>query len=392
MNSKQFKLLIGAFFVICGLGLVLLNRDRGSWQEAGKQMGGKLFADFPLNEIAALTIQSETNVLNLAKAGDVWTVPERGGYPANFDTISELLRKTWELKTLRPIKVGASQLGSLNLIEPGKGKNSGILLTYKGKDGKSLHTLLLGKQHLRESGQSSPFGGGGFPDGRYVLPDGKAGSVALVQEPFSSAEAQSSSWLQRDFFKVEKAKSIAVTITNSWRATRETEAGEWQLADAKEGEKLDSTKTGSFNYALSSPSFEDVIVGAKPEDVGLVTPQRVVLETFEGFTYTIDAGKKAGDESYFVRVDVQGNFPAERAKAADEKPEDKDKLDKEFKEKTEKLKEKLAKEQAFGKWIYKVSNWTLNPVLKDRSELMKKDEPKAEPSVPFTDPPPAVEK
>ena len=30
MNSKQFKLLIGAFFIICGLGVVLLTRDRGS--------------------------------------------------------------------------------------------------------------------------------------------------------------------------------------------------------------------------------------------------------------------------------------------------------------------------------------------------------------------------
>lgn len=396
MNSKQFKLLIGAFFLICGLGVILLTRDRGSWQQAGSQMGGKVFADFPLNDVTAITITGASNTLNLAKVGEgtdsKWTVADRGGYPANYDTISELLRKAWELKVLRPIKVGPSQLGSLELIEPGQGQGAGVLIAFKGRDGQPLHRLLLGKQHLRDSGQqSSPFGGGSFPDGRYVMPDGKAESVALVQEPFSSIATEASSWLQRDFFKVEKIKSIAVTTTNSWKVSRETETGEWQLAGAKDEEKLDTAKTGSFNYALSSPSFEDVVLDPKLEDLGLVTPQRIAIETFDGFNYTVDAGKKEGDESYFLKLQVTAELAAERTPGADEKPEDKERLDKEFKENQDKLKEKLAKEQAHGKWVYKVSNWTLNSILKDRSELLKVEEPKGEPITPLLEPPPADE-
>src|SRR5690606_16988464 len=183
-----------------------LTRDRGSWQEAGREMGAKVFPAFPLNDVAGLTIQGPTNTLNLAKSGDVWAVPDRGGYPANFDTISDLLRKVWDLKVLRPLKVGPSQLGSLELAEPGKGANSGTRLVFKDQAGKELHTLLLGKQHVSESGQSSPFGGGSFPTGRYVLADGRADSVALVPEPFSSVATEASAWLQRDFFKVEKIK------------------------------------------------------------------------------------------------------------------------------------------------------------------------------------------
>lgn len=396
MNSKQFKLLIGAFFVICGISVILLTRDRGSWRQAGRDMGGKVFADFPLNEVAAITLTGESNTLNLAKSGDGansrWTVADRGGYPANFANVSELLRKSWELKVLRPIKVGASQLASLELIEPGQGKGGGTLITFKGQDGKQLNSLLLGKQHMRDSGQSSPFGGGAFPDGRYVMPDGKAEAVALVQEPFSSVSTEASSWLEREFFKVEKLKSIAVTTTNSWKVSRESEAGEWQLAEAQEGEKLDTAKTGSFNYALSSPSFEDVVIDPKPEELGLTTPQRIVMETFDGFTYTVDAGRKEGEESYFVKVNVQASLATERTPGADEKPEDKERLDKEFKEKQDKLKEKLAQEQALGKWVYKVSNWTVNTVLKDRGELLKKEEPKTEsPVTPLLEPPPAAE-
>ncbi len=393
MNSKQFKLLIGAFFVICGLGVILLTRDRSSWQQAGREMGAKVFAEFPLNDVTAITITGQSNSLNLAKQGDGadarWTLADRNGYPANYDTVSDLLRKAWELKVLRPIKVGASQLGSLELVEPGKGANSGTLVSFKGRDGKELHSLLLGKQHMRESGQSSPFGGGAFPNGRYLMPDGKADAVALVEEAFSSISTEPSSWLERDFFKVEKIKSIAVTTTNSWKVSRESETGEWRLADAADSEQLDSAKTGSFNYALSSPSFEDVVVDPKPDELGLTTPQRIVMTTFDGFTYTVDAGKQEGNESYFVKVAVQADLPAERTPGADEKPEDKERLDKEFKDQQEKLKEKLAKEQAYGKWVYKVSNWTLNSVLKDRAELLKKEEPKPEPITPLIDPPPA---
>lgn len=374
MNSKQFKLLIGAFFVICGLGVILLTRDRSSWEKAGQEMGGKVYKDFPLNDVAAVTIRGSSNTVDLAKKDNQWVVVDRGGYPANFSTIKDVLTKIWELKVLRPVPVGPSQLGSLDLLEPGKGKSSGTELIFKDKDGKQLHTLLLGKEHMRESAQSSPMGGGGFPDGRYLMPDGKSDAIALVTETFSSVQTKPSSWLDRDFFKVEKPKSIAVTTTNSWKVVRETESGEWKLADAKDGEKLDTSKTSSFNYALSSPSFDDVVVGKQAEDIDFKSGDHIVIGTFEGFTYFVDA-KKGDDDKFLLKVDVKADLPTERVAGKDEKPEDKTKLDKEFKDKQDKLKEKLAKEQAYSKWTYEVSNWTLNSLLKSRSDLLKKEEP-----------------
>jgi len=81
-----------------------------------------------------------------------------------------------------------------------------------------------------------------------------------------------------------------------------------------------------------------------------------------------------------MQVAVAGNFPNERTPGKDEKPEDKDKLDKEFKEKTKKLEDKLKTEKAFEKWTYVVSKWTVDPLLKERKDLLqeKKEEPKKE--------------
>jgi hypothetical protein len=89
---------------------------------------------------------------------------------------------------------------------------------------------------------------------------------------------------------------------------------------------------------------------------------------------------------------VEGNFPKEREAGKDEKPEDKAKLDKEFKDKQSKLEEKLKSEKKFEKWTYLVAKWGVDPLLKDRKDLLqeKKDEKKdggaaAKPAAP-TDP------
>ncbi len=79
-------------------------------------------------------------------------------------------------------------------------------------------------------------------------------------------------------------------------------------------------------------------------------------------------------------MNSSADLPKERKPGKDEKTEDKEKLDKEFKEKMSKLDEKLKQEKAFEKWTYLVSKWTVDPLLKERKDLLaeKKEEPKKE--------------
>ncbi len=75
---------------------------------------------------------------------------------------------------------------------------------------------------------------------------------------------------------------------------------------------------------------------------------------------------------------VNANIQKERTPGKDEKPEDKLKLDKEFNDHKAKLEEKLKAEKAYEKWTYVVSKWSIEPLLKDRKDLLveKKEEPK----------------
>ena len=381
MNRKQLTLLIVVGAILGGLGWVAYQKQADPYKSSTQKMGAKVLPDFPLNDIEQIVIKQPGAEVHLVKANEIWVVKDRSDYPANFDTISDLLRKFWELKVAKPVKTGPSRLPMLELVAPDKGP--GTLVEFKDKSGKSGNSVLLGAKSMKQADESSPYGGGGFPDGRYVMVGSDVQSVALVTEPFTSAEAKPESWLNKDWFKVEKLKSVSVTAavaTNSWKLSRETETGEWKLADAKPGETLDTGKSGTVTSALSYPSFNDLATNAAPDVTGLDKPTTAILETFDGFTYTAKVGAKSGDENHYFQIAVAGTFPKERTPGKDEKPEDKDKLDKEFADQQKALQEKLKTTKAFEKWTYVVSKWTIDPLLKERKDLLaeKKEETKAE--------------
>jgi hypothetical protein len=145
----------------------------------------------------------------------------------------------------------------------------------------------------------------------------------------------------------------------------------------KTGEVLDTNKVSSLGSTLNFPSFVDVSTNSTA-DAGLDKPMTLVIETFDNFSYTIKLGNKTPENNFYTQVSVTANLPKERTPGKDEKAEDKAKLDKEFADKQKPLQEKLANEQKLDKWTYLVSSWTVDPLVRNRAELMveKKEEKK----------------
>jgi len=386
MNRKQFALLLFSLVVVGIGGLLVYNRQNDASRAGNAALGKKLLGKFDVNAVSHIALKQGTNALNLVKKDDLWRVRERNDYPANYSEISDFLLKVRDLKVVQSEQVGPSQLSRFELV-PGAGTNAALVVDFKGEKDKALQSLLLGKKHMRKSTRPSPYGDmgdAGWPDGRYVKVGENSKTVDLISDGLANIEPKPDQWLNKDFFKVDKVRSISVEFpvaTNSWKVSRETETGEWKLADAKPGEQLDTSKTSSFSNPLSSPSFTDVDVHSKPEQLGLDKPTVVKLDTFDNFSYTLNVGAKTNSD-YPMTLSVAAEIAKERTPGKDEKPEEKAKLDKEFKDKEQKLEDKLTQEQAYGKWTYLVSSWTLDPLLKERSKLMveKKEEPKKAPA------------
>lgn len=406
MTRKQVTILLVLVVALGSAGWFIHHRGQASFEGAGRSDRLKLLPAFPYNSVTQISIKQGTNEVNLVKK-DIWRLRERSDYPANYSDLSKFLLKLPELNAQRQ-QAGPSQLPRLQLAT-GQGSNSPVVVDLKDKDGKSINSLLLGKTQMKKSNNPSPMGDmgdEGFPTGRWVKLASESDTVAFIGDPLDTIAPKPEQWLNKDFFKVDKLKSVSVTYpvaSNSFKVFRETEnAADWKLADAKPGEQLDPAKTSSFNYGFN-PSFSDVLPGeASPQQTGLDNPTVVSLATFDGFIYTLKVGAKT-NENYPMTLAISpppivesatniANAELERLTAeviaqqvkpgtnAGLTPDMKEQLQKKIDEARKKSLDKLTQERAFEKWTYLVSYYTLESVLKERAQLLaeKKEAPKTE--------------
>ena len=149
--------------------------------------------------------------------------------------------------------------------------------------------------------------------------------------------------------------------------TRERESADWKFAGS--GGKPDLQKATDLASSLGWVNLVDVVADPAKADTGLDHAIVIKADTFDGLSYTLAIGKQAGD-NYYVRVAVAGEPRKTRAPAKGEKAEDKAKKDKEFEEQRKKLAEKLEREKKLDKWTYLVGKNVVEPLLRDRSQLM----------------------
>jgi hypothetical protein len=233
---------------------------------------------------------------------------------------------------------------------------------------------------------TSPFGDeGGLPAGRYVMPSGGT-KVSLISDTLDDVDPKPPGWLRRDFFKIENPTSITLdgaTDAQKWKLTRATAAEDWKLANATDTEKADQAKISQVASAFAYPAFTDVLnPDAKPADTGLDKPITATIGTFDGFTYVLKIGKETGGNQPVI-VAVSAQFAKERTPAKDEKPEDKTKLDDEFKAKLKRFEEKLAAEKKFEGRAFLIAKTSIDSLVKDRAALLEEKKPDAAPGTPL---------
>jgi hypothetical protein len=356
MNGRQLIILLVLVVVIGGAAWLHSRKQAATWSNPHSAVGRKLLGNFQVNDVAQIRMQHGADAVDLIQTNGLWRVQERGGYPADFSQISRLLLKLRDLKIVQTEQVGPSQWARLDLAAPGPGDNATTLLEFFDAGGKPLSTLWLGKSHQHESSQASAtpdMGDQGWPDGRYVRTATNADTVAVIADPLTEVNTDASQWLDKTFFKVENPRTVSVTYpnaTNSWELISETNG--WKLAGAKPDEKLDDSQASETADSLSSPGFNDVATELKAQPAGLDRPTRIAIKTADGFHYAINVGGKTND-NYFMTVAVSATFSKTNAPDA-----------------SKKLADKLAQEITLNQWTYLVPNWTLDPLLKTRTQLL----------------------
>jgi len=166
VNGRQFLILLLAVAVLGGAGLALVWQDVSDYRASGAKIGAKLLPELKIADVAEVRFQDAKNQATLVRKEKTWVVQERGGYPASFQEISDLLIKLVELKVTQAEQVGEKLYPRLQLADPGKGEGSGTAIEFKGAAGKPLARLVLGKTVLKKDAMNPlPSAKDGCPPG-----------------------------------------------------------------------------------------------------------------------------------------------------------------------------------------------------------------------------------
>ncbi|TDU72939.1 uncharacterized protein DUF4340 [Prosthecobacter fusiformis] len=301
-------------------------------------------------------------------------VVERSGYPASVSRVKSILSELYEQFIASKQEVRKGAWAEIQVHPPGDGKEgTGTLVELIGDEGKVIRSLVLGKQIEVMGGRSSTQFDGGTQ--RFVRIPEDGDTIWVISNSFMDLEPNPDGWLDKAFFNVGSIKEASVTHPQpeeSWKVSRKVEnIPDYELVDAKTGEGLDATKV-TINSLLSTPVFNDVFPKEQMAEI-FKGASKAKLVTYDGFTYDLQIVKKSkdGSDRYYLTVDVSADIPATRPPVKDEKEADKKAADEEFAAKKKTAEEKLAKEKAFSGWGFEVSEYTINNLLKKRSEIVK---------------------
>lgn len=380
MNKRQVIVLwIIAIALIGAVAAVKLTRSSAAASVTQRAPGQTLFEAFPADEVASIELTGAEHAVTLRKKDGAWTVVQRDDYPAEGGRAHELLRTLADLKVAQGIEAGPTFAPRFGMDpESSDPAQRGIAAVFKDAAGKELAAASFGKA-LESTAPATPMGGGAT--GRYVRNHADTSGFYAVSEPFHALTDDPGQWLKTAFITPQKIRSVAVSQPGKtdldWKAVRADEAGNFALEGASANEALDSQVVSALTNLFSYARFQDIVPAAEAATRGQTDQKRTVtIATFDGFTYTLTLTPEASaeGEKALLTVEVAADLAGERAKPEGETEEAAKTADAEFQAHRETLQKKLADERALAGRTFLLSGHTVEPLLKGRDAILKKED------------------
>ena len=222
------------------------------------EVGSQIVPSDLIETVDSLTVISGDDKASLKKIDGRWVVSEKGDFPANYDSINQIIGALREAKVAQSVVATDEYYDRFNLDpateEDGEQPDT-ILLE---KDGKESSTIFLGK--TRES-----TGGSGGRAGRFVRLSNDESGVYVVQESFSFLNASPDNWINKSLTPLkEGVVKMEVTAPNdesfkSWTVSRESVRDDFIVEGLGEKEETKSSETAALKNLLAGATFTELI-------------------------------------------------------------------------------------------------------------------------------------
>ena len=315
MKAKNLFLLVLALVVLGGAAWWSQRRPAGHQ----KSDGPRKLVTFDVNEADRIAIESIGQTAILARAGTEWTVKNLFGFPADFATIAEHVRRLAGIEGL-VVRGGEKSLAEFGLTAAATNTQERDLVTVTFFSGaKPVGRVSLGAP--RTSGEDGPQGG--YPAGQFVRADG--GPVLVAKEFLGGIPRRPQDWIRRSLVAAPRAEVeyVMVHLTNGVQYGLLSDTnGEFRLSGLKAGELMKKEAADNIAGALQNLDVVNVLDPKTPAaQTGLDHASLFVAKLKNGLSYTVKLGAPwPADNGRVVHVDVAYEKPEPAAAAATNAP------------------------------------------------------------------------
>jgi hypothetical protein len=355
MNAR-FAVVLLVLLAVLGGGALLVRQQSGAQKKPpeAEALGQPLLKGLKGAEVASVKLREPKATLTLQRKGEVWTIAERGNFPADYDKVRDFVLKALALKIGQSEPASEADRARLELDA------GGTAVEFGAADGKALAQFTAGKKYFKAQPENPERAAG---DGRFIALPSEPKRVFIVSDPLAQATAKSAEWISKAGFAAEKVKTMELRYPDGsgWKIERSGDNADWKLGGLGAGEKIEVTKANAASYSLSLIELADVAPkDATPAQTGLDKPTVITAVTFDALTYTLKVGRPEG-EAYYATLAISG----------EPKPEGKD-----AEERLKKINERLPREKALAAHTLLIPKSKLEDVLKKRADLLEKKDAK----------------
>ncbi len=344
MTTRTLIRLLIILALFAGAAYYVNQKPASRVQVGGIVAGDKALPSLDINAVDSIQLSSISATVSLRRAESGWTVDSLHGYPAQFSSIAQFLRKLPDITYAQVLREGEASLAELSLDESVVAPD--LLAVTLGQTGQLPVRIVLGA--MKRGRDQGGMGFGGMPQGRFVRVGD--GPVAAVDEAFVDLGSRSEDWIDREFVAINGADVKRVKIITS-EGTLDIARGEGEdftLEGLSGDETLDASAVTRVFQGLQWSRIDSVIDPALSDDeAGLGEVDTVVFHTTNDIAYELVISRTDAEGGKSVRLKIsdlsEGGANADEVKAIDDR---------------------------HAAWRYKLASGTLSQVLPSRESLL----------------------
>jgi hypothetical protein len=232
------------------------------WPSSGLSTSGEvLLPGVTAASVTALTITDDSDrSVKFVKEGDVWTLADSDGYPANSEKITQTLDKLVAIATDRLVTQTSSSHGRLQVAD------NDYLRKVDITTSSGVQTLYLGSS----AGASSTHVRAATEEATYLTNQVATWELDTLQ----------TTWIDVSYYEVPKEQITEVTLENAnGTLTFVPNGEEWTLSDATPDEPVASANINTLIDRIVSLNLHTVLGKSDSPDYGLDAPLATLTVT-----------------------------------------------------------------------------------------------------------------